>query len=120
MFLDWSACLAASIQSFSLIALCMLKPEVCETMDFYPFFRTNRRSFSNYPNARITAQTMELASKDATKQSRLFTTDEKPAVMKSRKVICPVIQRRRARQQAVEPAPEPLADARGAAPVVRI
>jgi hypothetical protein len=38
--------LAASLQAFSVAILCMNWREICETMDFYPFFRINRPAIS--------------------------------------------------------------------------
>jgi hypothetical protein len=34
-------CLAASLQAFSIALLCISGREICETMDFHPFFRIN-------------------------------------------------------------------------------
>src|SRR5215470_9658742 len=60
MFLHRSVCLASLHQSFSPMALCPSGAGACEKMVFYPFFRTNRNFISNYPNTRITSQTMKL------------------------------------------------------------
>jgi hypothetical protein len=37
--------LAASLQAFSIAILSMLGREICETMDFHPFFRINLQLF---------------------------------------------------------------------------
>jgi len=42
--------LAASLQAFSVAILCMYGREICETMDFYPFFRMYRLAISAIPS----------------------------------------------------------------------
>jgi hypothetical protein len=43
--------LATTLQAFSLALRCVFGHEFCETMDFYPFFRINKKKGDNVINA---------------------------------------------------------------------